>query len=308
MDVEVPFVAVPHADWRGRYDVVTFTGSRYAECGPHVGYPLGTQPECFPFELAPTSAFGELKPRSPDNTDPGPRSWLGSLIGGSRDASGLLYRRNRYLDPKSGRFTQEDPIGLAGGLNLYGFANGDPVSYSDPYGLCAQGDTTPAQVTGQCTPDSRLPPRQTTGGVKDVSLDIALNIAPLPTKGPLATIFGRIATSIGGLFGRRAAPQAVKIAQAALREGGNPLAQIQRAGQMVGSLGLSQDGAMNLLKASIEKMGYEHGGDVSIGGALYLMSQVTSRGGTIRALRVAQDGSVTNAVLREVQGGFEVVR
>jgi RHS repeat-associated protein len=36
--------------------------------------------------------------------------------------------RNRYYDPKTGRFTQEDPIGLAGGPNLYGFAAGDPVT------------------------------------------------------------------------------------------------------------------------------------------------------------------------------------
>ena len=35
-------------------------------------------------------------------------------------------------------FTQEDPIGLAGGLNLYGFANGDPVNFSDPFGLCPE--------------------------------------------------------------------------------------------------------------------------------------------------------------------------
>ena len=52
------------------------------------------------------------------------------------DASGLLYRRNRYYDPLSGQFTQQDPIGIAGGLNLYGFADGDPVNYSDPFGLC----------------------------------------------------------------------------------------------------------------------------------------------------------------------------
>jgi hypothetical protein len=32
--------------------------------------------------------------------------------------------------------TQEDPIGLASGLNLYGFASGDPVTFSDPFGLC----------------------------------------------------------------------------------------------------------------------------------------------------------------------------
>lgn len=31
---------------------------------------------------------------------------------------------------------QQDPIGLAGGLNLYGFAGGDPVNFSDPFGLC----------------------------------------------------------------------------------------------------------------------------------------------------------------------------
>jgi uncharacterized protein RhaS with RHS repeats len=52
--------------------------------------------------------------------------------------SGLVYMRNRYYDPNTGRFTQEDPIGLAGGLNLYGYANGDPVNFSDPFGLCAK--------------------------------------------------------------------------------------------------------------------------------------------------------------------------
>lgn len=45
--------------------------------------------------------------------------------------------RNRYYDPATSQFTQTDPIGLAGGLNAYGFANGDPVSYADPYGLSA---------------------------------------------------------------------------------------------------------------------------------------------------------------------------
>lgn len=103
------------------------------------------------FELQSVSSYGELKPKSPDGTDPGPRSWLGSLITGSRDASGLLFRRNRYLDPKSGRFTQEDPIGLAGGLNTYGFANGDPVSYRDPYGLCVrQNDREGRPIETEC--------------------------------------------------------------------------------------------------------------------------------------------------------------
>ena len=63
-------------------------------------------------------------------------AWYGSLAVTHRDATGDLYRRNRYYDPSSGQFTQADPIGLAGGLNLYGFAEGDPVNYSDPFGLC----------------------------------------------------------------------------------------------------------------------------------------------------------------------------
>jgi RHS repeat-associated protein len=63
-------------------------------------------------------------------------SWLGSLVENGAGAAGLMYRRNRYHDPQSGRFTQQDPIGIAGGVNLYGFAGGDPVNYSDPFGLC----------------------------------------------------------------------------------------------------------------------------------------------------------------------------
>ncbi|MBK8245984.1 MAG: RHS repeat-associated core domain-containing protein [Gemmatimonadetes bacterium] len=62
-------------------------------------------------------------------------SWHGSLLQEKREAGGLIYQRNRLYDPKSGRFTQEDPIGLAGGLNLYGYAGGDPVNFSDPFGL-----------------------------------------------------------------------------------------------------------------------------------------------------------------------------
>ena len=64
----------------------------------------------------------------------------GSLVEHGAGAAGLLYRRNRYDDPASGRFTQQDPIGLGGGLNVYGFAGGDPVNHSDPFGLCARAN------------------------------------------------------------------------------------------------------------------------------------------------------------------------
>jgi RHS repeat-associated protein len=72
-------------------------------------------------------------PRYPN----GPPSWHGSLLESGQDGSGYQYKRNRYYDPGTGRFTQEDPTGLAGGLNVYGFSDGDPVNLSDPFGLRA---------------------------------------------------------------------------------------------------------------------------------------------------------------------------
>ncbi|MGR3911640.1 RHS repeat-associated core domain-containing protein, partial [Burkholderia sp. SR8] len=50
------------------------------------------------------------------------------------DESGLAYNRYRYCDPGSGRFISKDPIGLAGGINAYLYAD-NPTRWIDPLGL-----------------------------------------------------------------------------------------------------------------------------------------------------------------------------
>jgi hypothetical protein len=54
--------------------------------------------------------------------------------------------RARYYDPSLGRFTSEDPIGLAGGINPYVYANSSPTNFRDPSGLCVSGKITYAQL------------------------------------------------------------------------------------------------------------------------------------------------------------------
>jgi|GEM_PF-5959970 len=48
-----------------------------------------------------------------------------------------MYYRARFYDPQIGRFTSEDPIGLAGGINSYSYVGNSPNNLVDPLGLQA---------------------------------------------------------------------------------------------------------------------------------------------------------------------------
>ena len=51
------------------------------------------------------------------------------------ETDGLYYARTRTYAPAWGRFLQPDPIGYAGGANLYAYVGNDPLNMTDPLGL-----------------------------------------------------------------------------------------------------------------------------------------------------------------------------
>lgn len=52
---------------------------------------------------------------------------------------GLHYNWHRFYDPETGRYISADPIGLAGGINLYRYANTNPINWVDRDGMTPAG-------------------------------------------------------------------------------------------------------------------------------------------------------------------------
>ena len=50
-------------------------------------------------------------------------------------ASGLVYFGYRFYVPYMERWLNRDPIGIDGGLNIYGYVENNPLIYTDPWGL-----------------------------------------------------------------------------------------------------------------------------------------------------------------------------
>jgi RHS repeat-associated protein len=160
-------------------------------------------------------------------------SWQGSLLEAKRDGSGYEYKRNRYYDPTTGRFTQEDPIGLAGGLNLYGFASADPVALRDPFGLC--DDPTKPECRGIVQ------------RVLDAAEDWANSL-----QGRAATALARGVSAIGKFFGLAPGASSGAAAITGIGGSGEKLTDAQRIGAVAvaaSELFLARPGAGRLTNA-----------------------------------------------------------
>jgi RHS repeat-associated protein len=74
---------------------------------------------------------------NPDGTNEGRFGYTGQIW--LADA-GVWHYKARAYHPGLGRFMQTDPIGQAGGMNIYAYVGGDPVNFRDPSGLFGEGD------------------------------------------------------------------------------------------------------------------------------------------------------------------------
>jgi RHS repeat-associated core domain len=80
------------------------------------------------------STYGTITFRSASTDTP---FLFNGRYGVQTDPNGLLFMRARYYNPFICRFANADPAQWSGGLNFYAFADGNPISKSDPFGLGA---------------------------------------------------------------------------------------------------------------------------------------------------------------------------
>ncbi|MFA5508657.1 MAG: RHS repeat-associated core domain-containing protein, partial [Vulcanimicrobiota bacterium] len=79
--------------------------------------------------------YGNLLTSSGTGTT-SPKTWIGGLsVNDDTADSGMFNMGHRNYSSFLGRFLNRDPIGFAGGLNLYGYGHNNPTTTVDPTGM-----------------------------------------------------------------------------------------------------------------------------------------------------------------------------
>jgi RHS repeat-associated protein len=124
--------------------------------------------------------------------------------------TGLVDMRARFYRPGWGRFVQPDPIGFAGGSNLFGFVGSAPMKWWDPMGL--DRDNFRSSPFDAGVPENELHTTQEGAGVDnlipgtpcedvgDCELPTWLTKGTYPFRFVLGAGFDSVAGGLNGLF------------------------------------------------------------------------------------------------------------
>jgi RHS repeat-associated protein len=116
------------------------------------------------------------------------------FTGRENDGTGLYYYRTRYYSSGLDQFISEDPIGFAGGPNVYSYTDQDPINLTDPFGLAP----SVGECLAKCAADQF--------GLSALGTSLALagsETIPKPFVTPGATEGTSIASKVLGRWGPR---------------------------------------------------------------------------------------------------------
>jgi RHS repeat-associated protein len=131
----------------------------------------------------------------------------------AENVTGLVYVRNRWLDPGTGTFVSPDPLGYRDSSNLYAFAGGDSVNGRDPLGLRSDAKDLPRDFK---VPN--VPERRNNAAAARSELMIQCGGAALVTRAESAVV-GSVAGVAELSTGARMAQHAGRIVNAARDQG-----------------------------------------------------------------------------------------